>query len=292
MGWKQAIRSANAAQKRADEARARNLRATNRARKHIDRNADDVMAKVYSLESALERDILKALELKYYEGRGFQSKSLEIRAGGFEGEIGLQHLTGAAGSSADFVPREYECDNAIVTPLDAAVTQWGTIVAFKVVNKVHEQPLRLNWVKITNPTSSPVFLVDTVNNRYYHPISTDLKGDVVFGQPRTGLIVFQPFVIPTRAIQLHFSNVKLGIGKRNSETFSFEMSDSDLWQTIETLIRLPKLSQRIKDTMRKTSAEMKQKIAERESGCLPVLLAIGALSSAVMASVAFLSWNM
>lgn len=287
MGWKQSLRSANAAQKRADEARARNLRATDRVLTRIDQNADDVVAKAYALESALERDVLKALELKYYEGSGFQSKAFEIRTDIFKGEINLIHSVGVDGASSDFAPSNYESEDAIVTPLDVLVTQWATIVAFKVTNKANQQPLRLSWVKVSDPTSSPVFLVDTENNRYYYPISTDLKGDVVFGQPRTGLIAFQPFSIPTRSVQIHFSNVRLGSGKRSSETFSFGCSDASLDQLIDKAIHMPRLSQQIKDLVQQKTAEAKQSIAKPKSGCLTILLAVGALSSVIMACVAF-----
>ncbi len=62
-----------------------------------------------------------------------------------------------------------------------------------------------------------------------------MKGEVVPGVPRTGILVFQNPESPTDRLQFHFSGVRVSKDVRSGTNFSFEFTSADLPQAIEIL---------------------------------------------------------
>ena len=71
-----------------------------------------------------------------------------------------------------------------------------------------------------------------------------MKGEVLPGIPRIGILVFQRPYSPTNRLQVHFSGVSVSKDRRKT-SFSLEFTQAALSQTIEHLNAFPTLSEEL-----------------------------------------------
>lgn len=269
MGWKGTVRSVNAASNRAQRESDKNQRSLNRNLSKVDREIEQVRRKCQSLEVKLEKDIIKALGIRYTPHSGFTSTPFQLQTSLFSGSIDLLCSEKDHSDDFHFEPEGYELGSVYLEALDILVTQWATLVAFRIKHKEPDFHLRLNWVKKSEPSESKVYLLDPVNSEYYYPISTDLKGEVLSGHPRVGIIAFEPFRHPTSTIQIYFSDVKL-LPKIKLDPFCFQSSEDEQFESgIGEIIYKPSLTEQIEETLQEQENTLKKQINDaHSSGCL------------------------
>jgi translation elongation factor EF-G len=269
MGWKGSVRSINATCNRAERDRAKNQRSLDRDLNKVDKEIEQIQRKCHSLETKLEKDIIKALGIQYSIGSGFTSTAFQIQTSLFSGSIDLLNSEKVALENFHFQPEAYELESMRLEALDILVTQWATLVAFKIQHKENDYHLRLNWVKKSEPSESKVYLLDPVNSEYYYPKATDLKGEVLQEHPRVGIIAFEPFRYSTSNFKIYFSNVKL-LPKVKLAPFCFEsVIDKNLENEINDVIHGEKFTEQVNNTLNSQNKKIKNQInTAHSSGCL------------------------
>lgn len=266
MGWRGTLRSMSAASNRASRESDRADREFNRSVKKVERSAETILNKAYQLEEKLNKDVVKALDIRYSPDKGFISEPFQMRSEIISGDISLTQ-TGDGSSGVDFDPLFYEAEGARIEPLAVLFTQWATIVSFKVLHIEPEYRIKLNWVKKTNPLNSLVYLVDESSSEYYYPVSTNMTGEVIANLPRIGLIAFEPFRKPTENFSIHFSSIKLLKNKGDKHYCSFKFADANLKEQISGLISKPKFVEQLKEKVNEQLNEARKKIASQNPGC-------------------------
>ncbi|MGH7926330.1 MAG: hypothetical protein ACREQV_00855 [Candidatus Binatia bacterium] len=245
----------------------------------LDKNVDAVLRKARNLQEALNRDVIKALGVSYTEEEGFQTQPFQLHTELFSGEVSLAT---SPDSPTRFEPERYESQgSSVVDPLGLLLTQWATVLAIRVGHDDPVHRLQLTWIKKTDPASSPVFLLDEDNSEYYYPISTDLKGQVVAGHPRIGVIGFEPFRRASSRVQLHFAGIKLD-RQGDTEAFHFQIEDEKLASQITENLGHPSLVETIKKAVDEQTRELRERLS-KPAGCLGVLLML------VLAFLAFVA---
>jgi len=246
MGWKKLMRSMNSAQKQAEQSQARKTRAEERRRVKVGKSVDLAMRKASKLETSANRDVIKTFSISYDRDNGFRSKPVILKTEMFSLSLELIRK-GNSSPDGSSHPPFFQNDLIKLEPLDLLVSQWATIIALEISNFTDET-LTLRLIKKTNPAESSLFLIDVENGKYYYPISTDLKGDVVNGFPRTGIITFQPFEKPTRAFQLRVSSLRIG-KKKAPVNCVFEFNDENLFSEITDILSKPTIPQYVKQLL-------------------------------------------
>ena len=130
-------------------------------------------------------------------------------------------------------------------------------------------------MKSLTPQESLVYLIDTQEHRYYYPTSTDLRGEVLPGHPRVGLIAFEPLQEHAGNFEIHFSSVKLSKERGKRETFRFQVREGDLRESIASALKKPTAYQAMTDQIDEAITEQQNKVAEtmkaQNSGCAVAL---------------------
>ncbi|MEM6755881.1 MAG: hypothetical protein AAF586_01840 [Planctomycetota bacterium] len=272
MGWRGTVRSINAAAKRAAREEEKAQRAYLREHSRIDRSEDAVIKKAVAFEARLERDPLKALNLRYDRRHGFTADSFRIETELFSGHIAL--ITHEDDAKVQFNPDIYRTVDSSVAILDVMLCRWGTFVAFEVSNENAEYSLRTSWVKKSDRQSSLILLLDTNTSTYYYPISTSLSGEVVAGHPKIGIICFEPMRTLTDRIAVHLSNVQLQKGRGGKHTVKFEHTSNQMRRLTDSAIKAEPLKTQVRELLAKESSRLRQAVRKPTSGCLLALCAI------------------
>ena len=102
-------------------------------------------------------------------------------------------------------------------------------------------------MKKSAPADSPAYVVDPASGQYFYPKATSLTGEVVPGQSKIGIMVFEPFRVPTHGFELHVSGVKVSAerGDKGKATFKFTFQSASLAQEIQSAIEQPPLSHQV-----------------------------------------------
>ena len=212
-----------------------------RARAELDRDRARVAKQIASFRAKLERDPISALNLRFVEGDGFVADPFEFKGKILSGSVQVLQRPRGAG---EWTPPEYQEGGTTIKPLGGMLSKWGMGVAFRVAHHDPDFRLRLNWFKKSDPASGPVYLVDPVNHQYLYLNASSMKGEVLPGIPRIGILVFQRPYSPTNRLQVHFSGVSVSKDRRKT-SFSLEFTQAALSQTIEHLNALPTLSEEL-----------------------------------------------
>ena len=211
-----------------------------RARAELDRDHARVQAQVAAFLAKQQRDPISALNLRFVEGEGFVADPFEFRSKIFTGSVQLVRSPRGPG---EWDPPEYQEGGTTIKPLGGFMAEWGVVVAFRVAHQNPDFRLKLDWFKKSDPASGPVYLVDPVNHQYLYLTASSLKGEVLPGIPRIGILVFQKPDSPTDRLQVHFSGVSVSKDRRSKTSFSLEYTEATLPQTIEQLKALPTTSE-------------------------------------------------
>jgi hypothetical protein len=272
MGWRGALRSVVAAERREERERQRRRNAAQRLLNKLDRSAAQAMEKANRLEAHLHKDIIKALNLQYNSHRGFQSDPFVIDAGFINGSFSL---TPNNSREDRFSPPAYEVEDVRVEALDLLLTPWATVVAIQIESSAPDLRVKLNWVKKINRAESKIVLIDKVRGHYYYPIATDLAGEVLPGVPKTGLVAFEPFRETTPEFQIRIAGARFRADKFEPELV-YNYSSTNLAAAISDNLSKPPLSDQIKTIVETEVATQFKKPGA--AGCLGIL----ALSAVVL----------
>ncbi len=161
-------------------------------------------------DGRLRRDVVESLDL-----------FLEGESTGSFGSI----QTSGLGTAAEFTPPVFEWRSVKIQPVDVLLAQGATLVVFRVSHQERRSRIRLDWFRESDPTRSPVVIVDEDNGEFLYPFATSLTGDVLPGRPRTGILAFRRFRRPTSRFTIHFLGVRIGRGRAGSATFAFRYGD-------------------------------------------------------------------
>ena len=218
-----------------DLARQRTLAELDRERKLVGTQIESFMVK-------LQCDPISALNLRFMDGDGFASDPFEFKSKILSGSTPSLQSSREPG---EWDPPEYQEGSTTIKPLSGSMAEWGIAVAFRVAHQNPDFRLKLDWFKKSDPASGPVYLVDPVNHQYLYLTASSLKGEVLPGIPRTGILVFQRPDSPTNRLQVHFSGVSVSKDRRSKTNFFLEYTGADLPQSIEHLNALPPASERL-----------------------------------------------
>lgn len=268
MGWKGVLRSAKAADRRDRQEQDRQNRQIDRIVSKIDRDAQAIRRKAVSLETRVERDIIKALGLSFSEVSGLNANPIQFSNDSFDVQISLLSESDRDEPDADgaFVPQNHVSDVASVTPLRVYLSQWATLIALRIDNTGSDRPLKCSWVRRNDPQASKVYLLDAANSRYYYPLATDLSGDVLKGHPRTGLLAFSALEQPTSELQLHFSGVNLNNVRGRTDRFHFSYTSDSLMEHSAAAHNGQSIVQTVDDYLETEVASLNKRAEKARSG--------------------------
>ena len=121
--------------------------------------------------------------------------------------------------------------------------------------------------------------------QYLYVTASSLKGEVLPGVARTGVIVFQRLTAPTDRLQIHFSGVRIGGASSGRSHFHFEYTDDDLPRAIEDLLALPPPHVSLQATLDDEERKIRRGVAPQQTGCA---WAVVALVGTLVAGIALL----
>lgn len=137
MGWKGTLRSMNAASNRAARESDKRGRSLQRGLAKVDRGRDQALKKVVAFEKRLEKDVIKALDLKYADADGLTATPFTLDTDLFSGSIGLLPSAGDDTDIVPFRPAHFEHGSVRITPVRLILTRWATLVVFRAA---HDNP--------------------------------------------------------------------------------------------------------------------------------------------------------
>jgi len=247
--------------------RARRAQPASRSLAQIRQEAREVLRKASTFESWLEKDVIKALALSYSKSRGFSSRAFHVRTNIYSVKLGLPPAN-ADEPKPTFNPPVYQVGKTTIEPLHILGTRWATVIAFRIRHFSPNYTIRLNWVRKSDPAASRVVLHDRRNGESYYPISTDLKGPLLPGRSRVGLIAFQPFRMPTDSVEVRFLGVKLSSRRGLTHSFAFTSSFPSLPEEILESLKRPRLSEQIERELNEQVVRLKRQVGgNRSVGC-------------------------
>jgi len=258
VGWRGTLRSLNALNNQAIREANRARRARQRAQASLDRDRETILTRARNFEDRVQRDPVKALGLAYLSGVGFQGSNFEVSTPNLSLSFQLAS-DGPDVPSLAFYPTEARGSALSIQPLDLMVTRWATFLAVKVANHDAQRRGRLSgWVKRSDSATSRVFLLDPATSTYYYPLSSSLKGEVLPGHPKVGIIAFEPFRAPTSSVEIHFSDVKLGPQRSDTTSCSFHAASPALVPAVAGTMSSSSLQERIETEMDRQFTEAKR----------------------------------
>ena len=264
MGWKGALRSASAADKRYRRERDTQNRRVDRAIDKFERDGESLRKKARSLEEKAAKDILKTFSVRYSNRGGFEFETVTLSTDSYEVSVALS-IEDEIVTSTRFEPAEFTNENAKITPLTIGISPYALLLAIRVDNN-NEVPFRCNWVKKSDPQASRVFMIDSEHNEYFYPSSTNLTGDILAGHPREGILAFPtPRYAPTD-LQIHFSDI--GFTKKRSEkvSFSFRYTSDQLKDRVESAIESPSITTLVDDNVESQINDNTQQVNKHRIG--------------------------
>ncbi len=221
----------------------------------INDNLLAVIHRAERLEHELFNDPIDNLDITYTEYNGFDIKPVNIKSGPFEATMTFDTVNFEDKTS--FTPSRFDSDYASIEILDVCFTKWGTIIAIKVINHQKYHNIPSNWCDDVNGRS--MYIIDVDNNDYLYPVSSTMRGEVVFDYPKIELIAFSPFREPTNAFNLYISNVPVYNISEGSGNLVFKYSSDDLYGNIEQKINMGTIT----DQLLRPLAEEKEKLKKK-----------------------------
>ena len=248
----------------------------------IERNCAAICKRAAIFQEKLKKNLIKTLNIRYESRVGFHSDTIRIEEGKAHFEVALPR----AEQSYKFSPQSYEIGAAKVDLLDLRVTQWGTIAALRVCNNDPSFQMPLNWIKPRNRADSAIFLFDEPRREYYFPIWSDLTGQLLPNAPRIGLVLFEPFRVPTPMLLLYLRGARFTAEAFEPELI-FRLESRELCKEIGDILALECLADKLRRQFENTVTELNAQAAtatntvsarisrlenHRSSGCLVVLI--------------------
>ncbi len=214
----------------------------------LERDRTRVSGQISSFLAKLERDPIPAMNLRFVKGKGIVADPFEFKGKILTGSVNLLESSDD-GDSVTWTPQEYEEAGVTIAPVCGVTTWWGIAIAFRVAHRNPDLRLKLDWFKKSDPASGPVYVVDPTNHQYLHLTASSMKGEVLPGIPRTGILMFPVPDSPTDRLEVHFSGVSLGAAPPGKASFSFEYTDSDLSKAIKFIRSSPTTSRQLEASL-------------------------------------------
>lgn len=249
------------------------------------RNIAAICKRAVVFEDKLKKNVVKTLNIRYELGSGFSSDTIRMEEGKAHFEVALP----IAEQSYKFSPQSYEIGAAKVEVIDLRVTQWGVIAALRVCNNDPSFQMPLTWIKPRNRADSAIFLFDESRREYYFPIWSDLTGQLLPNAPRIGLVLFEPFRMPTPKLFLYLRGARFTAQAFEPELI-FRLESRELCKEIGDTLALECLADRLRHAFENSVAELNSQAAtvtnvvsarvsrlenRRSSGCLVILILVG-----------------
>lgn len=247
------------------------LDAIRAGREYLDRQRERALKGFRAFyEGALKRPI-STFDLRYCpDEERIVSETVALQLGDLE--LSVHPNPTKAFLSGGFTPATGQAGSLTVMPLGLVLTPIGTIVAIRVSNGDPAWRPKLNWYRKTDPSMSAVYFIDPVNDTYIYPVDSSLRGDLVAGVPKTGLLVFERFRQITDTLELHISEVPCGAARGRRATFVFHLHSEVIREATRTLVEGPSLEKTFQETLdRQLEEEWSQSALGGRAGCAIVL---------------------
>lgn len=259
--------------------------------RQIDSSREKILREVQRFEEKLLDDPIRVGKMRYSETEGFTGEPFQIESESFTFAFNFL-ASSTKNDQVNFEPRIHSAESAKVRPHGLLIAPFGTFLPLTIENFELSYRIVLNWVRERSAQESKVCIIDRDSGEYYYPIDTDLRGEVIAGYPKVGMIAFEPFRRPTTAVSIHFSGIKLSPKRSDTSTFDFEYRSPDLAEQVRSNLGVHGLLERAQAELDRLVVESKATIEQRrqawlkpipQSGCLvgliliPVATAIGAL---------------
>ena len=252
MGWRGIIRAANAASRQANLQQQRFHRAKGRILDRIERDVQATVDRAAALDAKMRKNLITALKLRYQHGHGFVSEPFSIGKGMINGQLTLTQTTGFK-----FTPGAYEIGAAKIELLDLMASRWATAIAVRITHSDPAYRIKVNWLKKQDRSNSLIVIIDEENSEFYYPLAEDLPGEVLTGYPVTGIIVFEPFRVPTDRIVARIAGARFTAEKFMPE-LKFRIDSNELQNDIAENLQKPNLATEIE---RKLNVELEAAVA-------------------------------
>lgn len=239
----------------------------------VRRDMTALVKEAEAFEELVNRDIIDAFKLRFIPSQGMTSQPYKLGGGDLSAEFTFEEVAG--GSARGFDPEQAHSGSAYIKPVHFYITPWATLVALEVgQGEATDVPIP-TLVDPDDPTESPVVLVDQENAQYYHPLATDLRGTVIAGQPRVGLVAFEALRAPTSQLILHVRGLKLageqGQGVTAAFTFDVDASADALEDLIEAASPAKRLKQGLEEEL---GPHLGGSGSDANAGCMLALASI------------------
>jgi hypothetical protein len=304
MGWRAALRSANAAQRRAERERQRQLRDLRKTTQKVDgyvaklsTEVEEQLRKVAALEERIHREPIRALDLDFAANEGWTSKDVK---GGKAAIIEYQLRLNFPVAQAVFNPATVDVDECQIRPLACSLSQYATFVAFAVTTV--RPSAHLDVVNRSTPEKSRLVVGDS-SERIFFPLDETLDGTAIANRVRIGTVAFDPFDGPVQRFSLLFLPRKRK-GVEDDEPVTIEVSGSGVLEQSTAVAKVETLVERFRSSVEDKQEELNHNArrlkgrarsvgrmlrAPNGSGCLLLLSAVlggAAVAASLTRSVA------
>ena len=261
----------------------------------LDRERTKLEKSISAFLTKLDRDPIAALNMRFSYEEGFVTDPFKVQGDLLKGEIQILSREGSHAGAEAFTPLRHEQGACTIEPVGLQLAQYATFVAFRISHDDQHFRPKLTWFKKSDPQASAVFIVDPVNEQYLYPTASSLRGEVVPGVSKTGILAFEPFEKPTDQFQIHFSDVQVESGGARKSSFSFEYSDPGLPESIRQLLEAPSSAEWIAAHLDAGYEKLMKEVRVASSGCSSagvvfLVVLIAGLVAALAGFVAAIRW--
>ncbi len=233
----------------------------------LDRERTKLEKSVSAFLTKLDRDPIAALNMRFSYEEGFLTDPFKVEGDLLTGKVRVLSRKGTHAGTEAFTPRRHQQGVCTIEPVGLQLAQYATFVAFRISHDDQHFRPKLTWFKKSDPQASAVFIVDPVNEQYLYPTASSLRGEVVPGVSKTGILAFEPFEQPTDQFQIHFADVQVESGGARKGSFSFEYSDPGLPESIRQLLEAPSSAEWIAAHLDAGYEKLMEEVRVPNSGC-------------------------
>jgi hypothetical protein len=244
--------------------------AIRKGREYLKREREKALKRFDAFRAKALANPISTFDLQYSSADDqFTSETARLSSGDLEFSFTIEPAGSVEGG--EFAPETAHQGSLRVTPKGFSLSSFGIVLALEVSNNDPEWRPKLNWHRKTDPSMSAAYIVDTVNQSYIYLSDSSLKGEVVAGTPKTGLLVFEPFRQATSKLELHISDIQCGPNRGQRATFVFRLESEGIHESSRTLVEAPPLEEQFERTLNETLDKLWAKSSPTPSGCVVVL---------------------
>jgi hypothetical protein len=244
-----------------------------RALAELDEDHARARKQIGGLLAKIEKDPIDALNIRFTPNDGFVADSLTFEGMILSGSIYLLNSRSISEGAA-WSPQSHQAGPTTVKPVGFALSPWGVLTAFEIAHEREGWRLKLQGLNITRPGSGPIYLVDPVNSAYLRLIASSLQGEVLYGIPRTGVLVFELPSAPTDRLQIQFSEVSLSPVASSGVSFSFEYTSAELAGALQQVLDGPSPAEHADQLLDEQVAGVRSDFLKQQAGCAAAIVSM------------------